>query len=1587
MTFKHPNLKDTVSKNVSHINYIATRSGVDKTLTETDLKKELEKGIEHITSDDETYLKYIDERPRSHGLFGQDGMEDPKEVQEEISNVKSFVWRSIVSLKEDDAKRLGYLSKDQWQDMLRKKIPDMANEMGIPITNLRWVGAVHMEKGHPHAHVMLWEKEPKKTIGVINNKKINNIRKMFTDEVFEEERFLILNEKNAMRDLLKDLAKNDVSQAAKLVREVRATGEEIRSLIKDENKEGIAPRLYNEDELDFVERIKNLGEKMPGKGRANLKFMPEDVKEEVRSIADYLLEKPEFSASLVKNLNAVEELTRLYTSNEKAVTRNQENYKKIVNILAKGLKDNGLSENEIMKTLKNWTLEEKINLDSNIINKTLNEIDYKKIDNIDENIKADLNVISLKLLEKNNNFDVIKENFIQNINKELNAEFNDLLEKDLIKLNNDNTYSLSETLLKTFSEYENLDEYYKKILDVFSNNSFNSFDEVLNNSKIKSLLFTKKENDPGFELKKYDATIIKGYFGENNHLNFKELKDILSQKYKLEEKQNKEYEMITKRVNKLLENNIVKKEGENYSFTDEGLQRIENINTEFEFTSYDANVICNYIDKSDGFLTKEKLLSFLKEEYKDSNEIKSQYNYLINRLKKNVDSEYLKEIQIGDETGFELTDKGIDKREEIMNPESYTLKKELDLLIKKGFITGKDGQFCINNQFRYFMKNDLINNIRNNEISLSQIEEGNKKYIDDIIKKFEELETNHENIKKILKLKDAIDPIEKARENAYKDIRDRICQIILKGAVESQKDNLFYVDQDLSRKAVNVIKSINNQINLVPEQTKVLNQMAVGLIRTGHTDEEVLNHLSDFTKKENIEYPKESIQEIISQIRESGALEKEISPLYSSKKMDFYLSSLKLAGYSEGEAFSKILKETIKDDSQDLEERLKELREDGMLKKEHGQYKLTNKGIDELLKIKTLDKSEKALLTMLESNGEEEIKATFKQILDNKEVFNNLYNKDPEEFKVGKFDLKVKEEFGEQNELTFNELEKRIYDKYTNDELETNVEKAEKEFDFISKRIEKLCINGYIELNKESGIYSFTKEGLEELANISEKMEFTRYDATVTLNYMDKAENNVLAANELHETLHKEVVNQTAKQYYARFTQLLESDQVNKYISIDDVGRITSTEEGKWLSINLNKLNKYFYQAKGSLTEEKLKNICVKELGENADQEYQKILKQIQKQVNKGDIVKDEKTGAYKIDAATKDVKNLLHQIYKEGGSLQKDNLKEVLEKNIPNREAESQYKYLIKRLENLKKEGYLAGNEKEYTLTEKGIEKREDLLIPERELLKNKLKYLLRLGLVEQTEEGYKATEKYYKYMKGIAAAKEQGLNRTSEIISKDIYDIIDKTQDKIDVGKIERTNERIARGKYYNNEYEEINTDYQSVRSYCNIGDTTAKVLKNLSTTLLVSGIGLEETKDILNSWNVKSNSNIDPEKIDEIIEKTYEKVNENNLWGKTTIISTKEWKEMFESFGLKEKETPKWIYKGENWKSLSLGHIINDIWKSAWRELERQRMQTEAQAEMIKKNQIKQQALSQSKAAWKEEVRKNKAQSMYKEEELER
>lgn len=76
-------------------------------------------------------MKYADERPGSHGLFSySDEKPNLQEVQQELMEHKGLVWRMVLSLAEEDAKRLGYTERGKWEDTVRASISDLCGEDG-----------------------------------------------------------------------------------------------------------------------------------------------------------------------------------------------------------------------------------------------------------------------------------------------------------------------------------------------------------------------------------------------------------------------------------------------------------------------------------------------------------------------------------------------------------------------------------------------------------------------------------------------------------------------------------------------------------------------------------------------------------------------------------------------------------------------------------------------------------------------------------------------------------------------------------------------------------------------------------------------------------------------------------------------------------------------------------------------------------------------------------------------------------------------------------------------------------------------------------------------------------------------------------------------------------------------------------------------------------------------------------------------------------------------------------------------------------------------------------------------------------------
>ncbi len=152
-----------------YASYIATREGVEK-----------------LPQEQKTYADYIATRPRSQGLFTDEGRKiNLRKLSRELNLYQGNLWTVIISLSREDADRLGFDTASRWRDFLRSERSEIAEQFHILQGNLRWYAAFHNEKHHPHVHLMVWSEDEKE--GYLSEKGIEKLRSSFAKSIFAQD--------------------------------------------------------------------------------------------------------------------------------------------------------------------------------------------------------------------------------------------------------------------------------------------------------------------------------------------------------------------------------------------------------------------------------------------------------------------------------------------------------------------------------------------------------------------------------------------------------------------------------------------------------------------------------------------------------------------------------------------------------------------------------------------------------------------------------------------------------------------------------------------------------------------------------------------------------------------------------------------------------------------------------------------------------------------------------------------------------------------------------------------------------------------------------------------------------------------------------------------------------------------------------------------------------------------------------------------------------------------------------------------------------------------------------------------------------
>lgn len=281
-----------------------------------------------IIGNRQNFVGYMAIRPGvqkrgSHGLFNE--KDEPiilDRVANEIANHKGNVWSHVVSLRREDAVRLGYDNSEVWRDLVKRHISDIAKAQRIPLCNLKWYAAFHDTTHHPHIHLLVYSTNPKQ--GFLTKKGIDKIRSVFANDIFHDDLQSIYMEQTISRDELKAVSKTEFENIVDNIRQGNFDCPLLEDLVR---------KLYSQ--------LQNVnGKKVYG-------YLPPEVKQTVNDIFSELARDENISQLYEKWCDLERLKYKTYTQKEKELP--------------------ALTENKVFQPVRNMIIRTVLDMDSPMV--------------------------------------------------------------------------------------------------------------------------------------------------------------------------------------------------------------------------------------------------------------------------------------------------------------------------------------------------------------------------------------------------------------------------------------------------------------------------------------------------------------------------------------------------------------------------------------------------------------------------------------------------------------------------------------------------------------------------------------------------------------------------------------------------------------------------------------------------------------------------------------------------------------------------------------------------------------------------------------------------------------------------------------------------------------------------------------------------------------------------------------------------------------------------------------------------------------------------------------------------------------------
>ena len=140
-------------------------------------------------------------------------------MSQELNEYGGNVWTAIISLRREDAERLGFDNGSRWRDMLRTQTQTLSENLRIPMGHLKWFAAFHNERYHPHVHLIAYSTVESE--GYLTKQGVQKLRSAFAKDIFAQDLLCIYEKQTEHRNRLRSESRDVL---AEIVSQINAGG-------------------------------------------------------------------------------------------------------------------------------------------------------------------------------------------------------------------------------------------------------------------------------------------------------------------------------------------------------------------------------------------------------------------------------------------------------------------------------------------------------------------------------------------------------------------------------------------------------------------------------------------------------------------------------------------------------------------------------------------------------------------------------------------------------------------------------------------------------------------------------------------------------------------------------------------------------------------------------------------------------------------------------------------------------------------------------------------------------------------------------------------------------------------------------------------------------------------------------------------------------------------------------------------------------------------------------------------------------------------------------------------------------------------